>query len=192
LKDLMQTWIHSNQNLLLVTQLLPYMQTYSWCGRGLQEVIQQNLQQNETYHLLYLSVLQCWNRTETNNDSPKTQTSGDIGINRIMELDPGPMANDDHSNRDDSWNCDTSIMCYDLALSSLNPSDHMISALQQGHQTFPLVKVKDSISNVLGHAYHSLSAMVPFLLDHTTFDQTPDLHSHTALIEQFHIMPSSN
>jgi hypothetical protein len=37
---------------------------------------------------------------EANNDSPKTQTSGDIGIDGIMELDQGPMAKDDYSNRD--------------------------------------------------------------------------------------------
>jgi hypothetical protein len=67
----------------------------------------------------------------------------------------------------------------------------MISAFQQGHQAFPLVKLKDSISNVLGHAYHSLLPMVPICLDHT-FTQTLDLHMHTALSDQFHVVPSSN
>ena len=33
--------------------------------------------------------------------------------------------------------------------------------------------------------------MVPIHLDHT-FDQTPNLHLHTGLIEQLHIMPSNN
>jgi hypothetical protein len=85
----------------------------------------------------------------------------------------------------------TLVQCaYDLVPSSLVPSDHMISTFQQGHQTFPLVKLKDSISNILGHAYHSLLSMVPICLDHT-FDQTPNFHLHTALIEQFHMMPSS-
>jgi hypothetical protein len=37
--------------------LLPYMHTYSQCGKGLQELIQQNLQQKKTYCLLCLSVL---------------------------------------------------------------------------------------------------------------------------------------
>jgi hypothetical protein len=69
-----------------------------------------------------------------------------------MELDPGPMANDNHSNNNDPESCDTSTMCYDLVPSNLVPSDHMISTFQQGHQAFPLVKLKDSVSNILGHA----------------------------------------
>jgi hypothetical protein len=32
---------------------------------------------------------------ECNNDPPTTQTSGDIGVEGIMELDPGPIENDD-------------------------------------------------------------------------------------------------
>jgi hypothetical protein len=55
LHDLMQTPIPSHQNLLPFTQLLPYIQMYSQCGIRLQELIQQNLQQKETYHLLCLS-----------------------------------------------------------------------------------------------------------------------------------------
>jgi hypothetical protein len=57
LQDLMQTPIPSNQNLLPVAQLLLYMQMYSQCGTGLQELIQQDLQQKETLCLLCLSVL---------------------------------------------------------------------------------------------------------------------------------------
>jgi hypothetical protein len=36
-----------------------------------------------------------------------------------MELDPAPMANDDHSSSDDPENCDTGTMCYDLVPSYL-------------------------------------------------------------------------
>ena len=91
---------------------------------------------------------------EANNNSPMTQTSGDVGVNGIMmELDPGPMGNDDDFDRGPE-NCGTSTMCYDLALapSYLVPSDHVISAFQQGHQAFPLVKLKDNLTNALGHA----------------------------------------
>jgi hypothetical protein len=66
---------------------------------------------------------------------------------RIMELDPGPIENDDASNSHDPENCDTSTMCYDLVPSYLVPSDHVISAFQQGHQAFPLVKLKDNFTN---------------------------------------------
>jgi hypothetical protein len=61
----------------------------------------------------------------------------------------------------------------------------MISAFQQqGHQAFPLVKLKDNFTNALGDTYHSLLPMVPICLDHT-FAQNPDLHSHTALFDHF-------
>jgi hypothetical protein len=81
---------------------------------------------------------------------------------------------------------------YYLVPLSLVPSDHMISGFQQGHQTFPLVKLKDSISNILGHApYHSLLSMVSSVWTiHLTRPPTSS-HLHTALIEQFHMMPSS-
>jgi hypothetical protein len=114
LQDLMWTPISSNHNLLPVAQLLSYMQMYSWCGTGLQEPIQQDLQQNETYHLLHLNIPWCQNSMEASDSPPQTQTSHDIGINGIMELDPGPMENDDHSNRCDPKNCDTGTMCYGL------------------------------------------------------------------------------
>ena len=65
-----------------------------------------------------------------------------------MELDPGPMANDNHSKSKDPEDCDTGTLCYDLVPSYLVPSDHVISAFQQGHQAFPLVKLKDSITNL--------------------------------------------
>ena len=48
---------------------------------------------------------------EGNNDyPPTTQTSGDIGVDRIMELDPGPMENDDSFDSGDSENCGTGTM----------------------------------------------------------------------------------
>ncbi len=178
----MWTPIPSNQNLLPVTQLVLYMQMYSQCGTRLKELIQQNLQHKEAYHLLHLNLLWCWNSMEANNDWPTIQTNGDIGIDAIMELEWGPMANDNHSNSNDHEKCDNSTMCYDLVPSYLVPSDHVISAFQHKHQAFLLVKLKDSIKNALGHTYHSLSPMVPICLDHT-FAQTPNLHLHTALTE---------
>jgi hypothetical protein len=53
---------------------------------------------------------------EDNNDSYTTQTSGGIGVDRIMELDPGPIENDDASNSSDPENCDTDTMCYFMTL----------------------------------------------------------------------------
>jgi hypothetical protein len=57
LQDIMQTPIPSNQYLLPVTQLVPYTQTYSQSGTGVQELIQQNLQHKEALSLIHLSVL---------------------------------------------------------------------------------------------------------------------------------------
>jgi hypothetical protein len=48
----MQTPIPANQNPLLVTQFVPYTQMYLQCGTGLQELIQQDLQQKETFSLI--------------------------------------------------------------------------------------------------------------------------------------------
>jgi hypothetical protein len=67
----------------------------------------------------------------------------------------------------------------------------MISTIQQGHQAFPLVKLKDNFTNALDYAYHSLLPVVPIHFDHT-FTQKPDLHSHTAFIDCLHAAPSSN
>jgi hypothetical protein len=185
LQDIMQTPILSNQYLLLVAQLVPYTQMYSQCGTGLQEPIQQNSQHKETLCLLHLTVLQCLNSMENHNNSPAIQTNGDIGVDGIMELDPSPMENDNASKSGDHKNSSTGTMCYDLVPSYLIPSDHMISAFQQqGHQAFPLVKLKDNFTNALGDTYHSLLPMVPICLDHT-FAQNPDLHSHTALFDHF-------
>jgi hypothetical protein len=50
----MWTPIPSNKNLLPVTLLVLYMQMYSQSGTGLQEIIQQNSQHKEVYHLLPL------------------------------------------------------------------------------------------------------------------------------------------
>jgi hypothetical protein len=53
------------------------------------------------------------------------------------------------------------------------------------------MKLKDNFTNALGNAYHSLSPMVPICLDHT-FAQNPDLHSHKALFDHSHAMPSGS
>ncbi len=65
------------------------------------------------------------------------------------------MENDDASNSNDTKNSSTGTMCYDLIPSYLVLSDHVISAYQQGHQAFPLVKLKDNSTNALDDAYQS-------------------------------------
>jgi hypothetical protein len=122
---------------------------------------------------------------EGNNNPPTTQTSGDIGVDRIMELDPGPMEDDNNFDSGDPESHGTSTMCYDLVPSQLVLSDHLISAFQQGYQAFPLVKLKDNFTTYLGETYDSLLPMVPSIhLDHT-FIQYPDLHLHMTLIDHF-------
>jgi hypothetical protein len=66
-----------------------------------------------------------------------------------MELDPGPMANDNHSKSKNHDNCDPSTMCYDLVPSSLHSNRNIRHSLLK------------SFNNILGHAYHSLLPMVP-------------------------------
>jgi hypothetical protein len=66
LQDIMQTPIHSNQYLLPVAQLVQYTPMHSQCGTGLHELIPQNLQHKEIFHLLCLTVLQCLNSMEDN------------------------------------------------------------------------------------------------------------------------------
>jgi hypothetical protein len=125
---------------------------------------------------------------ENHNDSPAIQTNGDIGVDRIMELDPGPMENDNNaSNSNDPENSITSTMCYDLIPSYLVSSNHVISPYQQGHQAFLLVKLKDNTTNALDNAYHSLLPMVLIHLDHASV-QNPALHSHPTLFDHFHDM----
>jgi hypothetical protein len=106
-----------------------------------------------------------------------------------LELDPGPIEDDDSFNSGDPENCNTGTMCYDLVHSQLVPSDHLISAFQQGHQAFPLVKLKDNFTSSHGDTYHSFLPIGPVRLDHT-FTQYPDLHLHTTLIDHFHATPS--
>jgi hypothetical protein len=108
-----------------------------------------------------------------------------------MESDPGPIEDDNIFNSGDPENCGTGTVCYDLVPSQLVPSDHLISAFQQGHQPFPLVKLKDNFTSSHDDTYHSFLPMVPICLDHT-FTQYPDLHLHTTLIDHFHATPSSS
>jgi hypothetical protein len=105
-----------------------------------------------------------------------------------MALDPGPIENDNSSDSGDPKNCDTRTMGYDVVPSYLVLSDHIISAFQQGHQAFPLVKLKDSFTKALDNTYHSLLPMVPIHLDHS-FDQYSDLHSNTTLVDCPPAMP---
>jgi hypothetical protein len=97
-------------------------------------------------------------------------------------LYPGPIEDDNGFNSYPE-DCPSSTMCYDLVSSQLVLSDHSISAFQQGHQAFPLVKLKDD-------TYHSSSPMVPICLEHT-FTQYPDLHLHMTLIDCFWDIPPS-
>jgi hypothetical protein len=83
------------------------------------------------------------------NDPPKTQTSGDIGIDRIMELDPGSIEGDDSFDNGDPETCATGTMCYDLVSLQLVLSDHLILAFQQGHQAFPPLLSSRIVSPVL-------------------------------------------
>jgi hypothetical protein len=87
--------------------------------------------------------------------------SYNIGADGIMELDPGPIEDDDSFNSGDPENCNTSTMCYDLVPSQLVPSDHLISAFKQGHQAFPLDKLKDNFTSSHGNTYHSFFAHGP-------------------------------
>jgi hypothetical protein len=142
---------------------------------GIPELILQNLQHKEIFCLLCLTVIQCLNSTEGNNDPSTAQAKGDVGIDGIKELDPGPIEDDDGFDSGDPENCANGTTCYDLVPSQLFLSDHSISAFQQRHQEFPLVKLKDD-------TYHSFSPMVLIHLDHT-FAQYPDLHLHTILFD---------
>jgi hypothetical protein len=45
---------------------------------GLQELILQNLQHKEIFHLLRLTILWCLTSMEGNNNPPATPTSGNI------------------------------------------------------------------------------------------------------------------
>jgi hypothetical protein len=159
LQDTTWTPIPSNQYLLPVAHLVPYTKMLSQCGPGLQELILQNFQHKEIFCLLHLTVLQCLDDTEGNND-----------------LDPSPIRDHDSFDSGDPENSATGTMCYDLVSSQLVPSDHLISAFQQGHQEFPLVKLKDD-------TYHSFLPMVPIQLGHT-FAQYTDLSLHTTLLDQ--------
>jgi hypothetical protein len=69
-----------------------------------------------------------------------------------MELDPGPIEDDDASDSGDPENCGTGTMCYDLIPSYIVPSNHVISTLvPSGTSTFALVKLKDNFTNALGN-----------------------------------------
>jgi hypothetical protein len=57
LQDIMQALIPSNQYLSLLAQLVPYTQTHLQFCTGLQELILQNLQHKEIFHLLRLTIL---------------------------------------------------------------------------------------------------------------------------------------
>jgi hypothetical protein len=70
----------------------------------------------------------------------------------------------------------------------LVPSDHVISAVQQGYQAFPLVKLKDSNNNVLGHAYHSLSPI--FRYTSHNHDWLPQCSLYATALMLLHVIIS--
>jgi hypothetical protein len=54
-----------------------------------------------------------------------------------------------------SWKNAQSHIHYELVPLPPDVSNHVTSALQQGHQAFPLVKVKTTDGNAHGHTYFS-------------------------------------
>jgi hypothetical protein len=69
-----------------------------------------------------------------------------IGVDGLKELDPGPSM----------WMASVmehgpSHIHYELVPLPPVTSNHVISAFQQGHQAFPLVKVKTTNGNTYGH-----------------------------------------
>jgi hypothetical protein len=72
------------------------------------------------------------------------------GVDRLKELDPGPSTHDGiHVDADQG----TSHKHYPPVPPPPVVSNHIISAFQQGHQAFPLVKVKTTNDNTHGCTY---------------------------------------
>jgi hypothetical protein len=83
---------------------------------------------------------------------------GDVGtgVDGLKELDPGPASYAyDFIHVDDIMEHGPSPIHYELVPLLPVTSNHIISAFQQGHQAFPLVKVKTTDGNAYGHTYLS-------------------------------------
>jgi hypothetical protein len=70
-----------------------------------------------------------------------------IGVDGLKELDPDPSTHDGIMEH-----CPSHIH-YELVPLLPVTSNHIISAYQQGHQAFPLVKVKTTNDNTYNHTY---------------------------------------
>jgi hypothetical protein len=84
-----------------------------------------------------------------------------IGVVGLKELDP------DHSTHDGIMEHGPSHIHYEIVPPLPVMSNHVISAFQQGHQAFPLVKVKTTNDNTYGHTYpFSVNPLVAEPLDY--------------------------
>jgi hypothetical protein len=83
------------------------------------------------------------------NKTTKVMMHGDegIGVEGLKELDPDP------STLDGIMEHGPSHIHYVLVAPLPVASNHIISAFQQGHQAFPLVKVKTTNDNTCDHSY---------------------------------------
>jgi hypothetical protein len=79
----------------------------------------------------------------------KAMMHGDegIGVDGLKEFDPDP------STHDGMMEHGPSHIHYELVPLPPAASNHIISAFQQGHQAFPLVKVKTTNDNTYNHTY---------------------------------------
>jgi hypothetical protein len=102
-------------------------------------------------------------KTEGNNNSPTTWTSGNIGAEGIMELDPGPIEDNNSFDSGDPENCGTSTMHYDLVPSQLVLSDQLVPAFQQGHQAFFIVELKDKSTVLMATPTIAFCPWSPFV-----------------------------
>jgi hypothetical protein len=75
-----------------------------------------------------------------------------IGVDGLKELDPGPYTHVG-IHIDNIMEHGPSHIHYELVPPPPVTSTHVVSAFQQGHQPFPLVKVKTTNGNTYGHTY---------------------------------------
>jgi hypothetical protein len=91
-----------------------------------------------------------------------------IGLDGLEELDPDP------STHDGIMGHGPSHIHYELVALPLQPvaSNHLISAFQQGHQAFPLVKVKTTNGNTYGHNLPTPFQSIRWCQNHLTIGRT--------------------
>jgi hypothetical protein len=88
------------------------------------------------------------------DEKAKAMMHGDegIGVDGLKELDPGPYTHDG-IHVADIMEHGPSPIHYKLVPPLPVTSNHIISAFQQGHQAFPLVKVQTTKGNTCSHTY---------------------------------------